>query len=111
MTQHCHDLKLVLQFPQTLTTGQSSNAKATFVQITMTQISRKPSKPSHVGIHWIALTEYSQMSTHLQGFWSFFRFLHHFVLDKLATSSIRVNTTKNVEVNEMAKSIIITGLL
>ena len=23
-----------------------------------------PSKPCHVGIHWIALTEYSQMSTH-----------------------------------------------
>ena len=26
---------------------------------------RKPSKPSDVGIHWIALTEYSQMSTHV----------------------------------------------
>ena len=34
----------------------------------------KPSKPCHVGIHWIALTEYS-----------------HFELSKLATNSIRVN--------------------
>ena len=32
------------------------------------------------------------MSTHVPGFQTFFRFLHHFVLAKLATSSIRVNT-------------------
>ena len=51
----------------------------------------KPSKPYHVGIHWIALIECSQMSTHLLGFQSFFRFLHYFVLAKLATSIIRVN--------------------
>ena len=31
------------------------------------------------------------MSTHLPGFQSFFRFLHHFGFAKLATSSIRVN--------------------
>ena len=42
-------------------------------------------------MHWIALAEYSQMSTHLPGFISFSRFLDHFVLAKLATSSIRVN--------------------
>ena len=35
----------------------------------------KPSKPCHVGIHWIALAEYSQMSTHVPGFQSFFRFI------------------------------------
>ena len=29
---------------------------------------RKLSKPCHVGIHWIALAEYSQMSTHTPGF-------------------------------------------
>ena len=46
----------------------------------------------HVGIHRIALAEYSQMSTHLLGLQSFSRFLHHFVLAKLATSSIRVNS-------------------
>ena len=51
----------------------------------------KPSKPCHVGINWIALIEDSQMSTHVPGFQSFFRFLQHFVLAKLATSSIRVN--------------------
>ena len=31
------------------------------------------------------------MSTHVSGFQSFFSFLHHFVLAKLATSSIRTN--------------------
>ena len=48
-------------------------------------------KPCHVGIHWIALTEYSQMSTHLPGFQSFSGFLIYFVLAKLASSGIRVN--------------------
>ena len=32
----------------------------------------KPSKPFDVGIHCIALAEYSQMSTHVPGFQSFF---------------------------------------
>ena len=37
----------------------------------------KPYKPCHVGIHWKALrlAEYSQMSTHMPGFQSSFRFL------------------------------------
>ena len=69
------------------------NAEATFVQRTRAQrFFRKPSKPCHVGIHWIAFDECSQMSTHgarvlfiSQGF------LNHFVLAKLPTSSIRVN--------------------
>ena len=51
----------------------------------------KPFKPCHVSIHWIALVEYFEMSTHLLGFQSFSGFLHHFVLAKLATTSIRVN--------------------
>ena len=34
---------------------------------------RKSSKPYHVGTHWIALAEYSQMSTHSPAFQSFFR--------------------------------------
>ena len=50
----------------------------------------KSSQPSHVGIHMKALVEYYQMSTHLHGFQSFPRFCHHFMLTKLATSSIRV---------------------
>ena len=33
----------------------------------------KPSKPCLVGIHWKALAEYSQMSTHVPGFQSFFQ--------------------------------------
>ena len=50
---------------------------------------RKSSTPCHVGPHWIALDEYSQMSTHMPGFQSFFSFfLHHFVLAELATTSI-----------------------
>ena len=52
---------------------------------------RKPSKPSHVSVQRVALAEDSQMSTHVPGFQSFFRFLHHFLLAKLATASIRVN--------------------
>ena len=50
----------------------------------------KPSKPCHVGTRWKALAEYSQISTHLPGFQSFFSFLHHFVSTKIATSSVRV---------------------
>ena len=42
-----------------------------------------------MGIHWIAHTGYSQMSTHVPGFQSFFSgILYHFVLAKLATSSV-----------------------
>ena len=50
----------------------------------------KSSKPCHVGIHWIALAEYSQMSTHVPGFQLFFHFLHPYVLAKFAPSSISV---------------------
>ena len=42
----------------------------------------------HVGTHWIALVEHSQMSTH---FSHFSGFLHNFVTVKLATTGIRVN--------------------
>ena len=45
-----------------------SNSEATFVQITRMQRLTKTLKPCHVGIHWIALTEYSQMHTHMPGF-------------------------------------------
>ena len=41
----------------------------------------KTSKPCHVGIHWKALTEFSQMSTHMSWFQSFFIFLHHFLFN------------------------------
>ena len=47
----------------------------------------KPSKPYHVGIHWIALTEYSARVTVIFSF-----FLHNLDLVKLATSSIRVKS-------------------
>ena len=45
----------------------------------------KPSKPCCVGIHWIALAEYSQMSTHMPGFHSFFSFFAaYLVFDKIS---------------------------
>ena len=51
----------------------------------------KTSNPYHVGIHWIASTQYSRMSTHVPGFQTFFSLLlHHFVLAKLVISFIRI---------------------
>ena len=44
----------------------------------------KPSKPYHVGIHWKALAEYFQMSTHLPGFQSFFRFCTSFCIGQIS---------------------------
>ena len=44
-----------------------SNANATFVQSTRMYDFCKPSNPCHAGINWIALAEYSQMSTHVLG--------------------------------------------
>ena len=40
------------------------------------------SKPCHDGILWIALAEFSQMSTMCQGFSHYLGFLHHFVFAK-----------------------------
>ena len=69
----------------------SNYTEATFAQ--GHKYFRKPSKPCHVGIYWIPLTEYSRVSTHVAGFQSFFRgFLHHFVVAKLANISIRVRS-------------------
>ena len=52
----------------------------------------KPSKPCHVGTHWKALAEFSQIRVPIcQGFSDFSGFLHYFLLAKLATNSIRVN--------------------
>ena len=61
-----------------------SNAEATFLQSTRTQIFLKPSKPFHVGIHWNALAECSQMSTHIPGFQSFFRFFASFCIGQIS---------------------------
>ena len=62
----------------------SSNAEATFFQSTEGgKHFRKPSKAYHVGIHWIALAEYSQMSTHVPGFQTFFRFFALFCIGQI----------------------------
>ena len=63
----------------------------------------KLSKPCNVGTHWIALDEYSQVSTQLPGFQSFFRFLHHFVLAKLATCSVRYSLRVTLQWNKIAQ--------
>ena len=46
-----------------------SNAKATifFQSKKVAKIFENPLKPFHVGIHWIAIAEYSQMSTYMPG--------------------------------------------
>ena len=63
----------------------------------------KHSKPCHVGIHWEALIEFFQMSTHLPGFQSFSVILHYFTLAKLVTSSIRVNYLGNYIITFLAE--------
>ena len=55
--------------PFMISNVESPNDKATFAQ--GHKYFWKPSLTCHVGIHWIALTEYSQMSTHVPGFQSF----------------------------------------
>ena len=47
---------------------------------------RKSSKPCHVGIHWIVLAEYYQMSTNMPGFFVIFQVFHNFVMAKLVLS-------------------------
>ena len=59
---------------------------------------RKPSKPCHVCIHWIALVEYSKMSTHVPGFQSFFRFLLHFVLASSIWETLLLWITEKVPI-------------
>ena len=43
----------------------------------------KPFKPCRVGIHWLAIAECSQMSTHVPGFQSFFRFFASFCIGQI----------------------------
>ena len=44
----------------------------------------KPFKPCHVGIHWIALAEYSQMNTYMPGFQSFSSFFPSFCIGQIS---------------------------
>ena len=68
---------------------------ATFVQSTMTQTFKKnKTKPCHVVfIGKLSLSTLRKIPK-CQGFSHFSGFLHHFVLAKLATSSIRVDVLK-----------------
>ena len=72
-------------------TVNPSNAETTFVQIQGCKDFLKQSKPCHVGTHSIALTDYSQMSTHVPGFQLFIRF---FASLRSGQSSIRVKRGK-----------------
>ena len=56
------------------------NAEATFVQSTL---DAKIFKKNFI-IHWIALSEYSQMGTNVPGFQSFFRFFSSFCFDEIS---------------------------
>ena len=70
-----------------------SNAEASFVLSTRTQGFLEKSIQTLSCWYSLdrALAKYSRMSTHMcQGFSHFSGFLHHFVLAKLTTSSIRV---------------------
>ena len=44
----------------------------------------KPSKPCHVGSHWITIAEYSQMNTHEPRFQSFFRYFTSFYVAQIS---------------------------
>ena len=44
----------------------------------------KPSKPCHVGIRWISLTEYSNTGTHMPGFQTFFSFFSLFCIVQIS---------------------------
>ena len=44
------------------------------LRVLSSKAQRKSSKPCYVGIHWRALAEYFQMSTHMPWFQSFKRF-------------------------------------
>ena len=81
----CHNRCKILTLGKVGATVNGSNAKATFVQSTRTQIFfENHLKPCHVGIHWIALAKYSQMSTHIPGFRSFFRFFASFCIGQIS---------------------------
>ena len=45
--------------------------------------------PCHVGIHWKALAEFSQMSTHLPWFQSFLSFLSSFYIAQISNNQLR----------------------
>ena len=69
-----------------------SISEVTFVQSKRWQLSWKPSKICHIGIHWKALAEHSQMSTQVPRLQSYFFlfFLRHSVFATFAICSIRV---------------------
>ena len=62
--------------------------ETTIVQSTSTQRFLKIT--GHVGIHWKVLTEYYQMSTHVPGFQSFFRFFASFCIGKISHQQHKV---------------------
>ena len=61
-----------------------SNTEATFTQNTRMQRFLKPLKPYHVGMHWIALAEYSHMSTRVPRFQLFYSFFAAFCIGQIS---------------------------
>ena len=66
------------------------NAEGTEAQSTRTRAKNFENHLNPVMLVWIALAEHCQMSTHVSGFQPSSMVFHHFVLDKLSTSSISV---------------------
>ena len=70
-----------------------SNAESTFILKLLKGCKDfwKSSKPSHVGIHWIALAEFCKMINLVPVFVLLQEFFCIILFAKIATSSIRVN--------------------
>ena len=64
---------------------------------------RKPSKPFHIGIHWIALAEYSPMSTHLSGFQSCFRFFASICICKISHKQHKGQDSLSTQIRDIQK--------
>ena len=61
-----------------------SKAEASFIQNTRKHRILKSPKPCHIDIHWIALAEYSQISTNEPEFQLFFRLFASFCIGQIS---------------------------
>ena len=79
----------------------SSNAEATFIHSTRTQTLLKT---CHLGIHLIALTEYSHISTHMPGFQLFSALWCHFEWARLSSSHVWSHNCQHVTCDSISKT-------
>ena len=90
-----NDAKTLKKKTETLAYGYSS--ESTHLRVFSHRF-LKSSKPCLVGIYWTALTEYTQVITHVRAKVSviFQIFFTSFCMAKLATSSMRVKTYRKI---------------